>query len=118
LCESLGHVVEEAYPDLDFDELRPSIRLIISTNTARNLSKRWQMLGRAPDAKDVEAVTCLVFERGLTITGVAYVEAIAAIHAAGRKLATFLKRYDVILSVTLPAPPPPRRRLGDQGAAR
>ena len=33
-------------------------------------------------------------------------EAIAAIHAAGRKLATFLKRYDVILSATLPAPPP------------
>jgi amidase len=24
LCESLGHLVEEAYPDLDFDELRPS----------------------------------------------------------------------------------------------
>ena len=47
LCESLGHVVEEAYPDLDFDELRPSIRLIISTNTARDLSKRWQNLGRA-----------------------------------------------------------------------
>jgi amidase len=93
LCESLGHVVEEAYPDLDFDELRPSIRLIISANTARNLSKRWQVLGRSPDAKDVEAVTWLVFERGLTITGVAYVEAIAAIHAAGRKLA-------------IPAPPP------------
>ena len=37
LCASLGHVVEEAYPDLDFDKLRPSIRLIISTNTARNL---------------------------------------------------------------------------------
>jgi amidase len=106
LCESLGHVVEETYPDLDFDELRPSIRLIISTNTARNLSKRWQNLGRAPDVKDVEAVTWLVFDRGLTITGVAYVEAIAAIHAAGRKLATFLKRYDVILSATLPAPPP------------
>ena len=51
----------------------------------------------------------MVFDRGLTITGVAYVEAIAAIHAAGRKLATFLKRYDVILSATLPAPPP---RLG------
>jgi amidase len=106
LCESLGHVVEETYPDLDFDELRPSIRLIISTNTARDLSKRWQNLGRAPDVKDVEAVTWLVFDRGLTITGVAYVEAIAAIHAAGRKLATFLKRYDVILSATLPAPPP------------
>jgi Amidase len=80
--------------------------LIISTNTARNLSKRWQMLGRAPDAKDVEAVTWVVFDRGLTITGIDYVEAIAAIHTAGRKLAMFLTRYDVILSATLPAPPP------------
>ena len=33
-------------------------------------------------------------------------DAIAAIHAAGRKFATFLRRYDVILSATLPAPPP------------
>jgi amidase len=106
LCESLGHVVEEAYPDLNFDELRPSIRLIISSNTARNLSKRWQMLSRAPDAKDVEAVTWVVFDRGLTITGIDYVEAIAAIHTAGRKLAMFLTRYDVIISATLPAPPP------------
>jgi len=64
------------------------------------------MLGRAPDAKDVEAATWVVFDRGLTITGIDYVEAIAAIHAAGRKLATFLTRYDVILSATLPAPPP------------
>jgi len=106
LCEGLGHVVEEVYPDLDFDELRPSILVIISANTARNLGKRWQTLGRAPHAKDVEAVTWALFERGLTITAVAYVEAIAAIHAAGRNLATFLKRYDVILSTTLPAPPP------------
>jgi Asp-tRNA(Asn)/Glu-tRNA(Gln) amidotransferase A subunit family amidase len=106
LCESLGHVVEEAYPDLNLHELMSSIRLIISTNTARNLSKRWQMLGRAPDAKDVEAATWVVFDRGLTITGIDYVEAIAAIHSTGRKLAVFLTRYDVILSATLPAPPP------------
>ncbi len=106
LCESLGHAVEEAYPDLDFAELRPSNRLVASANTARNLGKRWQALGRAPDAKDVEAVTWAAYNRGLAITGVAYVEAIAAIHMAGRKLAAFLARYDVILSATLPAPPP------------
>ncbi len=34
------------------------------------------------------------------------VEAIAAVHAAARELAIFLTRYDVILSATLPAPPP------------
>src|SRR5262249_23258430 len=105
LCESLGHVVEEAYADLAFDELMPSIRAIMSANTARNLSNRWQVLGRAPDAKDVEAVTWVVFERGLTISGVAYVEAIAATRAAGRKRATFRKHSAVILPPTLRAPP-------------
>ena len=62
-------------------------------------------MARAPDAKNVEAVTWLVFGRALTITGVTYVDAIAAIHTAGRKFATFLRRYDVILPATLPAPP-------------
>ena len=46
-----------------------------------------------------------MFGRALTITGVTYVDAIAAIHTAGRKFATFLRRYDVILPATLPAPP-------------
>jgi amidase len=106
LCESLGHAVEEAYPDVNLAELRPSNRLLSNANTARALTKRWQALGRAPDAKDVEAVTWAVYKRGLEVTAVAYVEAIAAIHMAGRKLAAFQADYDVILSATLPSPPP------------
>jgi amidase len=106
LCESLGHTVEEAYPDLNMADLRPSTRTLSSANTARNLGKRWQTLARAPDAKDVEALTWATYTRGLTITGVEYAEAIATIHAAGRKFAAFLADYDVILSTTLPAPPP------------
>jgi amidase len=106
LCESLGHDVEEAYPDLNLADLRPNNRLISNANTARVLARRWQALGRAPDAEDVEAVTWVVYQRGLEITAVAYVEAIAAIHLAGRKLAAFQANYDVILSATLPAPPP------------
>jgi amidase len=106
LCESLGHAVEEAYPDLNLADLRPNNRVVANANTARALAKRWQALGRPPDAKDVEAVTWVVYQRGLEIGAVAYLEAIAAIHMAGRKLAAFMANYDVILSATLPAPPP------------
>ena len=56
--------------------------------------------------KDVEAVTWAVYNRGLKVSGVAYVEAIAAVHAMGRKLARSLGSFDVILSTTVPAPPP------------
>jgi len=106
LCDRLGHLVEEAAPDLDLAELLPNNRVLRAANTARNLAKRWEALGRAPDAKDVEAVTWAVYNHGLAISGVAYAEAIAAIHAAGRKLAAFLMNYDVILSATMWGPPP------------
>ena len=106
LCESLGHAVEEAYPDLSMADLRPSNRTLSGANTTRGLGKRWQALGRAPDAKDVEAVTWATYSRGVAVTAVEYVEALATIHAAGRKFAAFLANYDVILSTTLPSPPP------------
>jgi amidase len=106
LCESLGHAVEEAYPDLNLADLRPSNRLVMNANTARVLARRWQALGRTPSAQDVEAVTWVVYRRGLEVDAIAYVEAIAAIHMAGRKFAAFMAHYDVVVSATLPAPPP------------
>jgi Asp-tRNA(Asn)/Glu-tRNA(Gln) amidotransferase A subunit family amidase len=106
LCERLGHVVEEAAPDLDLAELRPKNQILLAANVARALSLRWQALKREPRPDDVEALTWAVFKRGRAITGIDYAGAVAAVHAAGRKLAAFLASYDVILTTTLPAPAP------------
>ena len=106
LCEGLGHVVEEAAPDIDLNTLRPQSQVLLCANVARALGMRWKFLGRKPDPKDVEALTWSVYMRGLKITGAEYVEALAANHAAGRKLAAFLTRYDMILTTTVAAPPP------------
>src|SRR6185503_13011043 len=105
-CASLGHIVEAMDAPLDLVALRPMNAMIAAANTARTLGLRWKALGREPNAKDVEAVTWAVYNRGLKVGGVAYVEAIAAVHAMGRKLARFLISYDMILSTTLPAPQP------------
>jgi len=106
LCESLGHIVEEAAPDINLAELRPKNQILLAANVARALALRWRMLKREPRRDDVEALTWAVFNRGHAITGIQYVEAVAAAHAAGRKLAAFLASYDMILTTTLPAPPP------------
>jgi amidase len=106
LCHSLGHIVEEADPLIDLVALRQHTSAIAAANTARALGLRWALLGRAPNADDVEAATWAVYQRGSKITGVEYVEAIAATHAAGRKLAAFFKSYDVILSTVVAGPPP------------
>jgi amidase len=106
LCEGLGHIVEEADPKLDMVALRPMNTRISAANTARACNLRWKALGREPNANDVEAATWAVYQRGLKVSGVEYVEAIAAVHAAGRKMGMFLTSYDVILSTTLAGPPP------------
>ena len=106
LCASLGHVVEEADPKLDMAALWPMNARISAANTALTCNMRWKALGRAPNADDVEAATWAVYQLGLQVSGVEYVEAIDAVHAAGRKMGAFLTRYDVILSTTLAGPPP------------
>ena len=106
LCASLGHVVEEADPNLDMVALRPINARISAANTARSCQMRWKALGREPNPDDVEAATWAVYQRGLKVSGIEYIEAIAAAHAAGRKMAAFLTSYDVILSTTLAGPPP------------
>jgi amidase len=106
LCANLGHIVEEANPNIDMVALRPMTARISAANTARSCNMRWKVLGRPPNADDVEAVTWAVYQRGLKVSGVEYIEAIAATHAAGRKMAAFLTSYDVILSTTLAGPPP------------
>jgi amidase len=106
LCASLGHVVEEADPNLDMVALRPMNARISAANTARSCNVRWNALGREPNSDDVEAVTWAVYQRGLKVSGVEYIEAIAAAHAMGRKMGMFLASYDVILSTTLAGPPP------------
>jgi len=107
LCQSLGHVVEEADPGIDLVALRPQTSAIAAANTARALGLRWNALRREPNPDDVEAATWAVYRRGAKVTGVEYAEAIAATHATGRKMAAFLTSYDVILSTVVAAPPPP-----------
>jgi Asp-tRNA(Asn)/Glu-tRNA(Gln) amidotransferase A subunit family amidase len=106
LCADVGHVVEEADAPLDLVALRPMNAAIAAAHIARGLGLRWKALRREPNPEDVEAATWAVYNRGLKVSGVEYVEAIATVHAAGRKLAAFLANWDVLLTTTLPAPPP------------
>ena len=106
LCESLGHMVEETAPDINLADLRPKNQILLCANVARALTMRWRALNREPRPADVEALTWSVFNRGRAVTGLQYADSVAAVHAAGRKLAAFLSTYDIILTTTLPAPPP------------
>jgi Asp-tRNA(Asn)/Glu-tRNA(Gln) amidotransferase A subunit family amidase len=103
LCADLGHVVEEANPEVDGAAIVPTFLTLTSANTVVNLASHPS--GRPPRPEDVERVTWLTAEKGKAVTGPDYVRATQTAHRLGRQMAAFHRTYDVLLTpglATLP----------------
>ncbi len=105
LCASLGHDVEEARPDFSGLPLTRAWRVIPAANLWLNVQARARALGRAPAPGDVEPVTWAWMQEGRQLTAADYMEAVTIMHSLGRRMGTFLERYDLLLTATLARPP-------------
>jgi len=105
LCEDLGHRVEEAAPNFDFEAINEAMITILSVETKLSLDARVQMLGRPYTAKDVEPVTYWIAENALKLLPTAYAQANRVFQKLAIEVAAFMQDYDVILSPTLAKPP-------------
>jgi amidase/6-aminohexanoate-cyclic-dimer hydrolase len=105
LCESLGHAVEEAWPQLNGLEIMQAQGVVINANVAFAVDEAAAALGRATRASDVERATWYRVERARGTDSSAYAKAMNTLHAVGRTMATFMSDYDVILQPTLAEPP-------------
>jgi amidase/6-aminohexanoate-cyclic-dimer hydrolase len=107
LCAGLGHVVEEARPDIDEPAWRHATRVIVAANVTFNLEARAAALGRPLGESDVERMTWDRVIDGRRMSAADYARSIWIVHRVGRQVARFLQRYDVILSPTMCKPPHP-----------
>ncbi len=107
LCEDLGHLVEEAKPDIDGDEALELGSLLWKVGAAQIVAATAGSIGRKPRAGELEWITQLLADQGAEILATDYADAIDSIHRIGRKLAVFFERYDVVLSPVLSQPPWP-----------
>lgn len=112
LLEDLGHDVEEAMPALDVEGLRDAIVVIIAGTVWTSVCARYAQLEREPDGYGLESATWAFAQLGRDRTASEYAAAVNAIHAAGRRLAEFHQRYDIMLSTTMARPPIPLGYLG------
>jgi amidase len=110
LCESLGHHVEEARPQLDDLPLSRAWQVVPAATVWNAVSARARALGREPQPGDVEPVTWEWMQQGRTLSAAEYMDTINTMHMIGRRVGAFLSDYDLILSPTLGRPP---IRLGE-----
>ena len=109
LLESLGHAVEIAHPAaLDDPEAVKGFLGVVSAGVAAALDAAAAKLGRPLVADDVEPLTWAVAQAGRAIAAPAYVAAVNANHAQGRRLAEWWAGgFDLLLTPTCAQPPPP-----------
>lgn len=116
LCRELGHEVEEAAPPFDVQALGQAMVTIIGASTRALLQAAARQRGRDLAEQDLEPVTWRMIENAAALEAARYVDAVNAIHGAGRVAAAFHERYPVYVSPTLARPPVPLGILTLQGA--
>jgi amidase len=109
LLASLGHTVDDASPAaLDDPDAGAAALTVITTGTARDLAYWEQRTGRTIRPEDVEPMIWTVAEIGRRHSGVAYLRAVEYLHAHTRRVARWwADGFDLLLTPTLPEPPPP-----------
>jgi amidase len=107
LCQSLGHSVEEAQPQINSPELREAQRVIVISNVRATLDARAQATGKSWNEDNVEKMTYLSAKGADSVSGAEYARSVQAIHRAGRQVARFFEKYDVLLTPTMACAPLP-----------
>ena len=105
LLESLGHIVEEAQPDLPGPAISAAFAKIIGVHTARDVDTRVAQRGIPLGDHEIEPVTAMYAHIGRKTTGLEILAANELFQDAAIRMARFMTRFDVILSPVMGKPP-------------
>jgi amidase len=105
LCRSLGHKVEEAYPEFSWDALTQPFMAIWASGLASFIDQIAMFTGGPPSLDDIEGLSYGLYEEGKKVTGPQYLMSVSAMQSAARQIAKFHVKYDAWLTPTLGSPP-------------
>ncbi|MGI9589892.1 MAG: amidase, partial [Myxococcota bacterium] len=108
LLESLGHHVEESYPEaMDDPVATANFVKVVGAGTARSLERYGEAIGREIGEGDVEALTWAVAGLGRSLSATDYLTTLEIMHRHGRNLAAWWDSgFDLLLTPTTALPPP------------
>lgn len=107
LCESLGHEVYEATPDVTHDECCAVFRDVAAPVLASAVQMVCAMTGRTVGPDNFEATTRALVAHGAAMSAVDFAAAFGVVNQVSRKLGRFFTGCDLWLSPVLTSPPLP-----------
>jgi amidase len=108
----LGHTAEESWPKPfnpeESEGLQNLIINIIASYQAHSIEMFSQTIGREIGQEDMDCDNWAVAELGRTVTATQYLTAVDVIHRFNRQMASWWDEgYDLLITPTIPEPPPP-----------
>jgi len=109
LLASLGHGVESSHPDaLDEPETGHHFTMLYATNAAHMLEFLGMLVGRTLGAADVDALNWALAEMGRGCSATQYLATREWVSGWSRRVAAWWAAgFDLLVTPTLPEPPPP-----------
>jgi amidase len=106
LCQSLGHVVEEAAPVFHPRELAKAFFTAVVAEAASDIRRGEALMKKTARPADFEDTTWLVAMLARQVSAADLAGSIATLRDVSRHVMRFLETYDVLLTPTLSRPPP------------
>ncbi|MCZ3386695.1 MAG: hypothetical protein LH630_06960 [Actinomycetia bacterium] len=107
MLESLGHHVEAATPQFEWEPFLAAMTDVWAADNAHTVDGLAAFLGKPVDASTLEASTLAAVEYGRTVSAGQLLEAMGQANHLSRIMGWFFASYDVLLTPTmgrLPAP--------------
>ncbi len=105
LCAGLGHEVEEAAPEIDYQMLAPAFATMDAAGVALSIEGARLMTGAEPNPDAFETFTWNLYQQGRQIPAPQYLIAQVMLQMASRQFAAFFESHDIFLTPTLGQPP-------------
>ena len=105
LCAGLGHQVEEAAPQLNYEILAQLFETVYSAGVALSIEATRLLTGAEPQPDKFETFTWSMYQRGRQVSASQYLIAQALLQQAARQFAQFFETRDLFLTPTLGQPP-------------
>ena len=103
-CEAMGHVLEEAMPDLPVAEIFAGMGPGMSAGLLSSIEYREKQLGRAVREDEMEPLNWAALQAAKKATALELYRGRAGFDKAGQLLDAFLTKYDLILTPTTAVP--------------
>jgi amidase len=105
LLQDLGHIVEEAAPQVDSQALINNFFTMLCGDGRADILNTQALTGKKPNWRDFEMSTWALYLLGQTVKASDYVAAVHALQFEARKVGRFFEQYDILLTPVLNQPP-------------